>query len=117
MKTTIHLRKVFGAECLTAQDGKQLFDLLSKELKRNESVTIDCTGVDKFASPFFNASLGRLVERYRPRELLSRVNCAHMNEAAMATLQRVLTSADEYFRDDEHRRAVGETTNRLLSEN
>lgn len=117
MRTTIQVRKLIGVECLTAQDGKQLFELLSKRIKHAKPVIVDFEGVEICTTPFFNASFGRLVEHLRPEEVHEQVRCVHIKNDAKELLQRVLENADQYFRDCDHRRAIGESTDRLLSEN
>lgn len=117
METTIHIRELIGFECLTAQDGKQLFELLSDKIKHKTPITVDFQDVRICTTPFFNASFGRLVERWSPEEINQRVRCVHMKRDARKMLLRVLQNANQYFNDEKYRRAIGESTDRLLSEN
>src|SRR4051794_7553560 len=63
------VRDLVGPICITQEDGEKVFERILLELNNKQSVTIDFSDVNIFASPFFNTAIGRLFRQFIHSEL------------------------------------------------
>ncbi len=52
------IRNLVGENCMTPDEGQQVYNLIYPELVADRPVELDFSGVDIFASPFFNFAIG-----------------------------------------------------------
>jgi len=102
---------LIGEYGITAEDGQKLFDTVNPELVSRHAIEIDFKGVRVFASPFFNASLGRVLKDLSLDEFRKLVKCTNLPPVGMSVLERVLANSEEYYRDPESRRALDDVLN------
>lgn len=103
----INVRKWVGENAITPDDGQAIFNLIHGPLQKGETVELDFEGVDVFASPFFNASVGRLLEDLERDALNVRLRFEHLSTFGKRVLRRVIENAEEYYAaSPEHRRVV-----------
>jgi hypothetical protein len=89
-----------GRNCITFEDGQRVFDLIEHELSLGQRVSLDFSGTEIFASPFFNAAVGQLlrgVESERLRDLLKITNLPPIGDQV---LRRVIENARCYWNDE-----------------
>ena len=104
----INVRKWVGENAMAQEDGKAVYDLIHDPLRQGETVELDFEGVDVFASPFFNASVGRLLEDLERDALNARLRFEHLSTFGKRVLRRVIENA-EYYIDYPGRGFTGQT--------
>jgi hypothetical protein len=95
-----------GENGITIEDGQKLFEAITPGLRAKEPVLLDFAGVRVFASPFFNASLGRALKDVTLSELRQIVKVSNLNQLGESVLDLVLTNSEEYYRNPAARKAL-----------
>lgn len=109
MKYYIH--DLVGKTCMTPEDGQKVYALTHPKLLEERPVELDFTGVDIFASPFFNFAIGQLL-RDIPAETLNRLlKISNLNPVGRQILKRVIENSKQYYSDENTRKAVDEVVN------
>ncbi|KDR95888.1 protein of unknown function [Peptoclostridium litorale DSM 5388] len=70
--------KEISSIAISSKSGMLLRQKLEKALESNEIVTIDFCGVDKFASMYFNASIGYVAQKLGREEFNRRVKIVNI---------------------------------------
>ncbi len=83
----------FGTRCITSQDGQALYDLIYPALSSNQRVDIDFSGVDIFASPFFNYSIGQVFNMLNPDSLRNNLHFVGESEVGRIIIERVIENS------------------------
>ncbi|MDS4020203.1 MAG: STAS-like domain-containing protein [Candidatus Competibacter sp.] len=92
---------------MTQDDGQVIYNQIHDPLRQGETVELDFEGVDVFASPFFNTSVGRLLEDMERDALNARLRFEHLSGFGERVLRRVIENAEEYYAaSPEHRRTM-----------
>lgn len=104
MKINVH--SLVGEFGITLDDGKKLFDAIRPDLLAERPVELDFSGVKVFASPFFNASIGKLLADVTLAQLQSRLSWSNLTAVGESVLKLVLKNSEEYYRNPEARRAA-----------
>jgi len=113
----VNVRDLIGfQDAITLDDGQKLFDLIHAELMAGKPVELDFSGVEVFASPFFNAAFGQLLRDLEPEDLNRLVRITNLRPVGQETLRLVLQNAKSYYRDPDHRRAVDRALEALAEE-
>lgn len=103
----ITVKDLVGENAMTLNDGEAIFHRIHEPLGRGEIVELDFGGISIFASPFFNASIGRLLADFQPEILNSHLKFQHLSESGSRALRRVIENAKEYYTaSPEHRKAI-----------
>ena len=103
----VKVRELVGENAMTQDDGKAIYRMIHDPLLQGETVELDFEGVDVFASPFFNASVGRLLEDLERDALNARLRFEHLSDFGERVLCRVIENAEEYYAaSPEQRRAM-----------
>jgi len=106
------IKSLVGENCITLEDGQKVYDQIYPELKAGRPVEIDFAGTEVFASPFFNAAIGRLLKDIEADDLNKLLKVSHLTSAGMEVLKRVIENSKEYYSDAETRKALDD----ILSE-
>lgn len=93
----IAVKELVGENAMTLDDGEAIFNQIHDPLARGETVELDFDGVEIFASPFFNAGIGRLLADFQPDILNSHLIFQHMSALGDRVLRRVIENAKEYY--------------------
>lgn len=103
----IAVKELVGENAMTLDDGEAIYRQIHDPLTRGETVELDFNGVRIFASPFFNAGIGRLLADCQPDILTSRLVFQHLSALGDRVLRRVIENAREYYAaSPEHRQAI-----------
>jgi hypothetical protein len=103
----IKVKELVGENAMTLDDGQAIFDRIHAPLIQGETVALDFEGVEVFASPFFNAGVGRLLADLSPQALNARLKIEHLSGFGSRVLRRVIDNAKEYYASSpEHRQAI-----------
>jgi len=87
----------FGPCCVAAEDGSELYTLIRESLDRQESVTLDFTGVTTLTSLFLNNAIGRLHANFDERFLNAKLSSIGLDPADEAVLGIVQRNAVRFY--------------------
>lgn len=103
----VKIKELVGVNAMTLADGEAIYHRIHDPLVEGEAVELDFEGVQVFASPFFNAAVGRLLEDLKPDALNARLKFEHLSDFGARVLRRVNDNAKEYYgASPEHRQAI-----------
>lgn len=105
-----------GENCITLDDGQKVYDLIHPELAAGRPVVLDFQGTRIFASPFFNAAIGQLLEDVSPENLNRLLSVSDLGPVGMNVLTRVIENAKEYYSNPNVRKAVDEVLTEMATE-
>lgn len=97
-----------GKNCMTREDGQKVYDLIHPQLLAERPVELDFTGVDIFASPFFNFAIGQLLRDISPDSLNRLLKVSHLNRVGMPILKRVIENSKQYYSNESYTKKVDE---------
>jgi hypothetical protein len=104
--------KLIGSYAITLEDGETIYSVIYPLLQSGNTVELDFQDVEIFASPFFNAAIGRLLAEFTPDHLRTHLNPTNLLPAGAGTLRRVIENAKEYYGSE----AVQAAVDRVLDE-
>ncbi|MGI0494044.1 STAS-like domain-containing protein [Alkalinema pantanalense CENA528] len=104
--TTILVSQLIGNYGITLEDGEKLHDILSPLIAQGTDITLDFSNVTIFASPFFNAAIGRLVSEFSAEQLNTHLHPINLAPAGQNTLKRVIENAKAYQNNPTLRDAI-----------
>lgn len=93
----IIVKDLIGQNAVTLDDGEIIYNLIHASLMHGDIVELDFDGVEIFASPFFNAGVGRLLVDLKPDALNNRLKFDHLSDFGSRVLRRVIDNAKEYY--------------------
>jgi len=108
----LSISNLFEDSCLTIDDGNKLYELIHGPLSAGESVELVFAGVRFFATPFFNASIGRLLADFSVEELRERLVILHAAQHGEDVIRTVVEFAKRYYSDEPFRRAIDSRNSR-----
>jgi hypothetical protein len=100
----IKVRELTGTNAMTLEDGEAVYRQIHDPLVRGETVELDFEGIEVFASPFFNAGIGRLLADLLPDVLNAHLKFEHLSALGDRILRRVIENAKEYYAASPDRR-------------
>lgn len=95
-----------GRNCITLDQGERVYDAIHPVLKAGEPVELDFVGVSVFASPFFNAAIGRLLADIKPDSLNSLLRIDHLSLSGLEVLKHVIENSKNYYSDPKEQAAL-----------
>lgn len=90
-------RELVGVNAISMQSGKNLYDKISTPIISNNDVELDFDGIEVFASPFFNASIGLLLKDVEIGSLLKHLKIINLNPVGRNLLNHVISNAIKYY--------------------
>ena len=88
--------------------GDKLYQELQAKLPMNSKIQIDFTGIDTFATPFFNAAIGRLLKYYSISQLQEKLDFLNITQGGRNLLNRVIANAIEYYNNPNNTTQIAE---------
>jgi len=104
--TVVKIKTKIGKNCITIADGQKIYNILHKLLTRDGSVILDFTGVEVFASPFFNAAIGQLLMDINSDTLNKHLKVQSLSPAGCDTLQRVIENSKNYYKNPSYQQSI-----------
>lgn len=95
-----------GEYATDAESGQQIYDLIHTPLQANQPVELDFSGVNVFASAFFNFAIGQLLNDVPADRLNQRLQVTNLSHSGSSILNRVLENAKRYYSDTQYQEAV-----------
>src|SRR5690242_20094631 len=105
--TTVHVKDLVGEDCVAAEDGQRIHDVVLPKLQAGDEVELDFSGCTVFASPFLNPAIGQLLKDLPPESLNKLLKIADMSPEGHKVVRRVIDNAKRYYRDPRVQQAVG----------
>lgn len=93
----IKVKELVGKNAMTLDDGEAIYARIHDPLLHGETVELDFDGVDVFASPFFNAGIGRLLGELTADALNDHLKFDHLSDFGARVLRRVIDNAKDYY--------------------
>ena len=100
----IIIRDMIGENCITIDDGQQVYDAIYPKLIAGILVEVDFEEVKIFASPFFNSAIGRLLKDIEPEALNRLLVITGLHSDGMNVLKRVIENSKQYYSDETTRK-------------
>jgi len=104
MKIIVH--DMIGENCITLDDGQQVYDAIYPELIAGRPVELDFDKVKIFASPFFNSAIGRLLKDIESDALNKFLAVKNLHTDGMNVLKRVIENSKQYYSDETARKTL-----------
>lgn len=111
-RLTLPIFEITGQNCLTLDQGDAVYNRIHPELLAGRSVALEFSGVEIFASPFFNAAVGRLLRDIPAEDLNRLLAFEHLSASGLEVLRHVVENSKEYYANSETRAAL----DRILTE-
>jgi hypothetical protein len=94
----IHVKEIVGVNAISMQSGSYLYEVLSTSiLKKGESIELDFSGVELFASPFFNSSIGLLLKDINIDALQEMLKVTNLSKVGLQLLNHVIENAIKFY--------------------
>jgi hypothetical protein len=93
----IKVKELVGENAMTLDDGEAIYARIHDPLTHGETVELDFDGVQVFASPFFNAGIGRLLGELTTDTLNARLKFVDLSDFGARVLRRVIENAKDYY--------------------
>ena len=106
MKIMIHDK--IGENCITLDDGQQVYDAICPELIAGKPVEVDFDKARIFAPPFFNSAIGRLLKDVEAEALNRLLTIKNLHSDGMMVLKRVIENSKQYYGDGTARKTLDE---------
>ena len=107
-KMIYKVHSIIGKNCITLEDGQVIYDLIHPQLLAGNSVELDFIEVNIFASPFFNAAIGKLLKDIETETLKHLLTLSNLNPVGTQLVKKVIDNAKQYYSSENVREAVNE---------
>jgi len=104
----IKVYELFGEFCITLDDGIKLREMMLEAIEQSDKVLVSFENVSVFMSTFFNAAFGALLEQFSKQDIKNKIELEDMSEDGRFVLERVLESAEAYYKDQHTREIIDE---------
>lgn len=108
----LNINEEIGTRCIIAEDGQKIHDMIDGALKSGDDVFLDFANVKQFASPFFNFSIGQLLNEIEENSLRRLLHLENLNETGKLVVERVIANAAKYRNNDNYRKIVDDILER-----
>ncbi len=112
----IVVRDLVGENAITLEDGAKIYENIFPALKSEEKVIIDFIGVKVFASPFFNAAIGKLLKDFTPDALNRLISFLNLNSVGSDIIKRVIDNSKQFYSNPEVQKATEKTISQRSEE-
>ena len=94
----VHVKEIVGANAISMQSGDNLYQIIApKILNQSEGIELDFSGVELFASPFFNSSIGLLLKDVDIKTLQERMKIINLSKVGSQLLNLVIENAIKFY--------------------
>lgn len=102
----IKISDTIGPRCIISADGQKIYDLIRDEILAGNAVCLDFSGVNQFASPFFNYAIGQLLKDIAEEDLRKRLTFDNVNETGEMVIDRVIENSAQYNSNKDYKKIV-----------
>ncbi|MCX3308053.1 DUF4325 domain-containing protein [Pantoea eucalypti] len=104
----ISIKEFIGPRCILKDDGQKLFDMVAPHINDREQVTLDFSNVKMFASPFFNFSIGQLLNAFPQSDLSGLLHLENLDPVGHSIVDRVVENVSRFNSNVDYKRIVDE---------
>lgn len=101
---------------MTEDDGLQLRREIGNALKEGNKVILDFKGIDLFATPFFNSSIGYYVMNLSPDKFNECVQIINLSDLGKETFSHSYQNAVSFYENKTDLDMMGKITAETISE-
>jgi hypothetical protein len=94
-KLRIEVQEITGRTAVDSKDGELVFSSVQPALSGDEVVELDFTGVEIFASPFFNASVALIARHLGELDFQQRLKMTHLSTLGQSVAGDSISNALE----------------------
>lgn len=92
-------KEINNKYAVSMDSGALLYEKLNKYFKEsNDKIVVDFEGLSVISSPFFNASISRLLKDYEIKEVASRLDLKNLPDYARNILNISIGNALEHYK-------------------
>ncbi|HDR9174197.1 TPA: STAS-like domain-containing protein [Burkholderia vietnamiensis] len=102
----LNIHDEIGVRCIVAEDGQRLHDRIFGPLKSGDNVYLDFTGVRQYASPFFNYSIGQLMNEFSEESLRKLLHLVNINDIGKIVVDQVIANAARFKGNADYKKIV-----------
>jgi hypothetical protein len=102
----VMIRDTVGARCMVPEDGQKIHDMIAPALKSGDDVYLDFSGVNLFASPFFNFAIGQLLNDVPVESVRRLLHLEQINDVGKLVVERVISNASAYHGNEDYQKIV-----------
>lgn len=110
MKLNVH--DIVGTNAISMQSGENLYNKIFEPLTSGDNVELDFEGVELFASPFFNTSIGLMLKDIEITKLQEKLEFTNLNPVGTQLLNLVISNAIKYYDKESDLAEIVKTINR-----
>jgi hypothetical protein len=103
---TCSIYEITGEYATDADSGQQVYDLIHAPLLAGQPVELDFTGVNVFASAFFNFAIAQLLSDLTSEDLNRLLTISHLTPDGYTVLKHSIDRAKLYYADAHYQDAV-----------
>lgn len=103
--------ELYGKNCITIETGTDLFNRIFQGINAGREVELDFTGVNIFASPFFNSSIGRLFKDFDKITIQNVLKIINLNLIGNDILKLVIENSIQYYNNENYQKDLDEILN------
>lgn len=103
----IIVKQLVGVNAISMGSGRKLRDEILREWERSSKIVIDFSGIEIFASPFFNSGIGFLLKDSDISTLQSKLVFEGISDHGRRLLNLVIENAIRFYADSESKTAKG----------
>lgn len=107
---TIDIATDIGSNCITFDDGEKIFEMIHPYLLEQQVVELNFKNVKIFASPFFNAAIGPLLNDLTTEQLNEYLVFSNLSDHGNNVLRRVITNAKNFYQNPK----ISESVKRII---
>ena len=108
MNSIINVSEIISSPAaLTVEQGSLLYTEMIEKLQQGDTVSVDFCDIESIITPFLNASVGKLYEKYTSDELKDRVKIINQPEGTNRKFNMVIRNAKQFYADkDEYSKII-----------
>lgn len=95
----IKVKDIVGTNAISMNSGGKLLGIITTHIDRQEVMQLDFDGIEVFASPFFNASIGALLKNHSIEDLQKFLKFVNISETGRELLNLVIRNAIKFYAD------------------
>lgn len=101
---------------MTEETGMKLRREIEKSMLDSDEVTLDFSGIEFFATPFFNSSVGYYIMQWSPEEFEKKVHLINLSELGEETYKHSYQNAISVMKGKIDTDTIGKITANTIAE-
>ena len=97
---TISVKEMVGPNAISMNSGQKIKEEILRQWEGVDKINLNFDGIDVFASPFFNASVGALLKGRTIEELQGKLEFTNISDHGRRLINLVIQNALKFYSDD-----------------